>query len=75
MLNSVCILPSALSEIAERSSRTGVLTLNDRYGLRAALLDESLSEEERQFIDRLLFAVRRGYLKLEQPKFKALRTV
>jgi hypothetical protein len=31
----------------------------------AALLDESLSEEECQFIDRLVFAVRRGRLTLE----------
>jgi hypothetical protein len=65
MLNSVCLLPTALSEIAEQSSRTGVLTLSDRYGLMAALLDESLSEEECQFIDRLVFAVRRGRLTLE----------
>jgi hypothetical protein len=62
MRSQVCLLPSALAEIVVESSRSRQLTISDRDGLMAALLDESLTEDDRQPIDRLLYALRRGRL-------------
>ena len=56
----VNLLPDALSELFVNASRTGCITLADRYGLMAAVLDESLCEEHRNAIDRLLRAVYKG---------------
>lgn len=56
----ILLLPSALSELFAQSSSSGRLTVADRYGLLAALLDDSLNGEERASIDRLLRLVRRG---------------
>ena len=56
----VQLLPTALPELFASASHTGYLTVADRYGLMAALLEESLLEEERYALDRLLHAVRRG---------------
>lgn len=58
------LIPGAISEILASSSETGTLTLADRYGLLAAILDESLAEEERYAVNRLLFAVRRGRVRV-----------
>lgn len=60
----VYLLKSALSEMFAQVSQTGALTLADRYGLLAAVMDESLTEEERRAIDRLLRAVCRGRVRL-----------
>lgn len=60
----VKVLPNALSEIFAQASSSGYLTVADRDGLKFALLDESLSSEERAAIDRLLYAVRKGRLRL-----------
>lgn len=54
------LLPSALSELVAQVAESANVTLADRYGLMAAILDESLEDEERAAIDRLLRAVRRG---------------
>lgn len=57
----LCPLKFALSELFAQASERGTLTLADRYGLLANLLDErSLTEEERRSIDRLLRAAYRG---------------
>ncbi len=53
-------LPGATSELFAQVSQTGKLTLADRYGLLAILLDETSSEEDRQMLDRLLHALRKG---------------
>ncbi|MBD2256212.1 hypothetical protein H6G13_01370 [Pseudanabaena sp. FACHB-2040] len=58
------LLPLAISEILADAATTGQLSLADRYGLMAAILSESLSEEERAAIDRLLRAVLRGRLQI-----------
>ncbi len=60
----VKLLPTALSELFASASSSGYLTLADRYGLMAALLEESLQEDELWAIDRLLYAVRKGRLSL-----------
>jgi len=64
MVPKVQLLQSALSDLFAQVNTTGNLTLADRYGLLAAILDESLSEEERSCIDRLLRAVCRGKIKI-----------
>lgn len=56
---SINLLPNALSEMFAQVSDSGKITLADRYGLLAAILDSSISEEEMRFIDRMLYAVHR----------------
>ncbi|MBP0019706.1 MAG: hypothetical protein J7647_19405 [Cyanobacteria bacterium SBLK] len=63
MLN-LQLIPGALFELFASAVNTGTLTIGDRYGLMAAILEENLSEEERDAVNRLLYAVRRGNIKL-----------
>jgi hypothetical protein len=62
----VVLLPGAVSEILASVSETGRLTLGDRYGLLAAALDEELSEDERNAINRILRSVYRGRVSVTQ---------
>ena len=64
MSNQVYLLPSALLEIFAQATASGRITLADRYGLMAAVLDNSLSEEEQRMVNRLLYAIRRGWLEI-----------
>jgi hypothetical protein len=57
------LLPGAMSEILASVRDTGVLTLGDRYGLMAATLDESLNDEDRSAINRLIRYVVKGRVK------------
>jgi hypothetical protein len=57
-------LPGSIAEILASTSDTGYMTQADRYGLLAATLDDSLEAEEREAIDRLLRAIRRGKIKI-----------
>jgi hypothetical protein len=56
----VNLLPGAVNELMVSVSDRHSLTQADRYGLMAAILDESLSEEERRSIDRLIRSILRG---------------
>ena len=58
------LLPSAVSELFAQVTASGRLTIADRYGLMAAVLDESLDDEARYSIDRLLRAVCRGRVQI-----------
>ncbi len=58
------LLPDALAELFADVTTSGRVTLADRYGLMAALLDESLDDEARYSIDRLLRAVYRGRVQI-----------
>lgn len=58
------LLPSALGDLFAQANKTGCITLADRYGLMAAIFDESLSEDEKRSIDRLLRAIRKGRIKI-----------
>lgn len=58
------LIPGALSDLFAQVSYTGRLTIADRYGLMAALLEEALAEEEKASIDRLLHATCRGRMKI-----------
>lgn len=64
MCDQVRLLPGAISALFVQVSRSGCITLADRYGLMAALLEDSLTEEERASIDRLLHALCRGRMKV-----------
>lgn len=63
-MTPVKLLPCALYELFATASVSGCLTLADRYGLMAALLEESLLEEELCMINRLLYSVRKGRIAL-----------
>ncbi len=54
------LLPFAIPELFAHASTTHTLTQADCYGLLAAVLEESLVEEDRAAIDRLLRAVCKG---------------
>lgn len=56
----VQLLPNAISELFAQVSASGRITLADRYGLMAAVLDDSLEEEQRSAIDRLIRALYKG---------------
>ncbi|MCU0543310.1 MAG: hypothetical protein MUE44_14245 [Oscillatoriaceae cyanobacterium Prado104] len=61
---AVQLLPGAISEILASVTDTGALTVADRYGLMAAVLDESLEEEDRNSVNRLLRSVMKGKVKV-----------
>ncbi|MEC4987044.1 MAG: hypothetical protein SAJ37_03340 [Oscillatoria sp. PMC 1068.18] len=64
MFPQLVLLPGAISEILVSVSDTGILTQADRYGLMAASLDDSLDEEERRSVNRLLRSVLKGRVKV-----------
>ena len=64
MLTPVCLLPDAIADLFAQVSCSGKITLADRYGLMAALLDDSLTCQDRELLDRLLRASYRGRLKV-----------
>jgi hypothetical protein len=66
MVPQCCLLPLAISEMMADAASTGQLSLADRYGLMAAILNDSLNEEERAAVDRLLRAVSRGRLQITE---------
>ncbi|MGK7922226.1 MAG: hypothetical protein AB4080_19695 [Trichodesmium sp.] len=60
----VYLLPSALGDLFAHVNDTRCITLADRYGLMAAMFDESLPEDEKRSIDRLLRAICKGRIKV-----------
>ncbi|MBD2039089.1 hypothetical protein [Microcoleus sp. FACHB-672] len=60
----VNLLPGAISEILATVTDTHNITKADRYGLLAALLDESIPSEDLSAIDRLLYSLRRGRIQM-----------
>ena len=64
LMFSVQLIPGAISEMLASVTDTGCLTLADRYGLMAAVLDDSLDEEQRHSINRLLRSVLKGRVKI-----------
>lgn len=68
MMNAnVCetsLLESAIANLFAQAIQDGKITLTDSYSLVAALFNHSLSEAEEDLIYRLLYAVRRGRLKV-----------
>lgn len=66
MLARVRLLPGAISALFAQVSCSGKITLADRYGLMAALLEDedAITEEERACIDRLLRSLYRGRMEI-----------
>ena len=62
--SQVRLLPGAISDLFAQVSSTRKITIADRYGLMAAMLEDALTEEERASVDRLLHSFRRGRLKV-----------
>lgn len=58
------LLPGAISDLFAESSSSNQITLADRYGLLAALLEDSLTEEERASIDRMLYSLHRRRMRV-----------
>lgn len=65
-MSAVNLLPGAISEIFASVAESGSLSLADRYGLMAALLDESLDEEEVCALNRLLRSISKGRVTVNQ---------
>lgn len=64
MLPKIALIPGSISEMLATVADTKVLTLADRYGLMAATLDDSLDEEDRRCVNRLLRSVLRGRVRI-----------
>ncbi|MEO8891402.1 MAG: hypothetical protein ABI417_07690 [Coleofasciculaceae cyanobacterium] len=58
------LLPGAISDLFAESSNSNQITLADRYGLLAALLEETITEEERASIDRMLYSLHRRRIRV-----------
>lgn len=58
------LLPGAISDLFAESSNSNQITLADRYGLLAAMLEESITEEERASIDRMLYSLHRRRMRV-----------
>jgi len=55
---------ASLEELFGQVMFSNVVTPRDRQQLKAALLRETLSEDEQAIINRLLYNVRRGWVRL-----------
>ena len=53
-----------LEELFGQVMFSSVVTRNDRSQLRSALLERTLNEDEYAIINRLLYNVRRGWVKI-----------
>lgn len=60
----LCLLETGLADLFAQVTEFGILTLADLYGLLAAILDEQISTEEITYIDRILYSVRKGRVRL-----------
>jgi hypothetical protein len=61
----VSLIPGAIEEMFVSIAYSGYMTELDRYGLMAAILDNSLTKEERSILDRLLRFAIKGRIKVE----------
>jgi hypothetical protein len=64
MVPQVRLIPGAVSDLFAQTSTSGKVTVADRYGLMAAVLEDELSDDERMSIDRILYAFNRGRVKI-----------
>jgi len=67
----VNLLPGAINEILVSVADSSYLTQSDCYGLMAAVLDESITQEERRSVDRLLRSVVRGKIQVVSQNSKS----
>jgi hypothetical protein len=64
MIYNLKFTPNTISEVFASVATTGMVTLEDRYALLAATLDDNLDPEDRSHLDRILYSVRRGLVKI-----------
>lgn len=64
MVPPIRLLPGSIAEILATASETGQISQADRYGLMAAMFEESLDEDEIRALNRLLRAINRGKIKI-----------
>ena len=64
MVHPIYLLPCAIGDMFAQAYTSRQLTQADRYGLMAAMLDENLTDEEIQALDRLLHSLHRGRLQV-----------
>ncbi len=60
----VKILPGAVNEIIYNVVKTQKISKADRYGIMVALLDESISNEDQNAINRLVRLIVRGKVQI-----------
>lgn len=63
-MSPVNLLPGAINLLIATITHTHRLTKADRYGMMAAILDESISEEERGSLDRLIRSLVKGRIQV-----------
>jgi hypothetical protein len=61
---SINLIPGAINELLATVRDTHCLTKADRYGMMAAILDESTTDEERGCLDRLLRSFAKGQIQV-----------
>jgi hypothetical protein len=61
---SINLIPGAINELLATVRDTQCLTKADRYGMMAAILDESTTDEERGCLDRLLRSFAKGRIQV-----------
>ena len=64
MLTPVRLIPGAISDLFAQVTTSGKITLADRYGFMASVLEDSMTEDERSAIDRLLRSLCRGRIQV-----------
>lgn len=64
MCNELQLIPGAISAMLASVTETGTITSTDRFGLMAACLDDSLDEDERRAVNRILHSIVRGTVKV-----------
>ncbi|MDF0552571.1 hypothetical protein [Kamptonema sp. UHCC 0994] len=64
MMNNTHLFPNQILELYAQVSCTGQLTHTDKLTLESALSNNSLDKEEKIAIQRLFYALRRGYFHL-----------
>ena len=58
------LIPGAINDLIATVTDTHHLTKADRYGMMAAILDESITDEERRSIDRLIRSLVKGHIQV-----------
>jgi hypothetical protein len=56
--------PSIIETLCGQIMVSGKMTVADRYRIKTAIMDEALSESDQVLINRLLYGVRHGLLRV-----------
>ncbi|MGC9504393.1 hypothetical protein [Baaleninema sp.] len=64
-MNSKFAPPPSVAELFFKAWSSGCLTESSRHGLRDAFLDDRLNPDDLTAVNRLVHAVRRGWLAME----------